>query len=159
MLMMSYESAKRLHGYWYNFFVSFTAFLFVFLFSVFGYMKYTDRPVMVALDDQFEVLNPGKVVRAGDVLKYRIHYYKRLDMPGDITKQLIRVDSKDDRFSIPLADTAGHLPKGEIKMIGLARVPNLTPPGRYILRLSATYNLGWTAQHNTAQTEPFEVIP
>lgn len=157
MLMLSYESARKLHGYWYNFFVSLAACLFLTLGIIFIFFNMYDRPVITNLDSIFKVCT--KTVKAGELLKYRIHYYKRLDIPGDITKQLIlTVKDTGEIIYIPLSDTAGHLPVGKIDQFAYAQIPDWTPAGTGQIKLSSSYNLGLRVSHNTVFTEKFEVV-
>jgi hypothetical protein len=115
--------------------------------------------VITPLTQPFKVLN--KKVKAGGVLEYQIHYYKSMDIPGEIFKQLIGLDKNDNIISaIPLTDSAGHLPGGKIKLRAFARIPDFTPPGIYYLKLSPGYNLGSRVDRKgSAITEKFEVIP
>ena len=116
-----------------------------------------EPPVIKALTQPFVVCN--KVVKAGDVLKYKVHYEKWLDIPGELTKQLVGVSSSGESVLIAADDTAGHLPLGTVKGEGFVRIPEYTPPGIYYLKLTATYILpGWKVDRNVSVTEKFEVV-
>ena len=119
--------------------------------------KLPEAPVIKALTQPFAVSN--KVVKAGDVLKYKVHYEKRLDIPGELTKQLVGVSSSGESVLIAADDTAGHLPVGTVKGKGFVRIPDYTPPGTYYLKLTATYDLpGRKLDRNVSVTEKFEVV-
>jgi hypothetical protein len=116
-----------------------------------------ETPVIEALTQPFVVCD--KVVKAGGVLKYKIHYEKRLDIPGELTKQLVGVSANGEIILIAADDTAGHLPLGAVKGTGFVKIPEYTPPGIYYLRLTATYDLpGRKLDRNISVTEKFEVV-
>ena len=116
-----------------------------------------ESPVIEALTQPFVVCD--KVVKAGSVLHYKVHYAKRLDIPGELTKQLVGVSSNGETILIAADDTAGHLPLGIVKGKGYVRIPDYTPPGTYHLKLTATYDLpGRKLDRNIAITEKFEVV-
>ena len=117
---------------------------------------YFSQPVIRPMTQPFKVCNTK--VKAGEVLQYKVHYLKRLDIPGDLTKQLVGVTAEGESILIPADDTAGHLSIGETKATGFVVIPIYTPPGIYYLRLSATYNLGWRVDRNISVTEKFEVV-
>ena len=116
-----------------------------------------EPPVIQALTQPFAVCN--KVVKAGGVLSYKVHYQKRLDIPGELTKQLVGVSSSGESVLIAADDTAGHLPLGTVRGQGYVRIPDYTPPGIYHLKLTATYDLpGRKLDRNVSVTEKFEVV-
>ena len=117
---------------------------------------YYSQSVIRPLTQPFLVCS--KTVKAGEVLRYKIHYQKRLDIPGDLTKQLVGVGADGEVILIPADETAGHLNVGETKATGFVVIPAYTPPGMYYLKLSATYNLGWRIDRDVSVTENFEVV-
>ena len=119
--------------------------------------KLPESPVIKALTQPFVVCN--KVVKAGDVLKYKIHYEKRLDISGELTKQLVGVGADGEIVIIAADETAGHLQSGTVKGTGYVRIPEYAPPGIYYLKLTATYDLpGRKIDRNVSVTEKFEVV-
>ena len=116
-----------------------------------------DAPIIQALTQPFVVCD--KIVKAGGVLQYKVHYQKRLDIPGALTKQLIGVDTDGTAIMIAADDTAGHLQIGTVRGTGYVRIPEYTPPGIYYLKLTATYDLpGHKIDRNVSVTEKFEVV-
>ena len=114
------------------------------------------QPVIRPMTQPFKVCT--KTVKAGEALQYKVHYYKRLDIPGDLTKQLVGTGTDGEAILIPAEETAGHLHIGETKATGFVVIPIYTPPGTYYLKLSATYNLGWRIDRDISITEKFEVV-
>jgi hypothetical protein len=115
------------------------------------------RPVMIPVNPPFKVC--AKEVHPGDVVAYKIHYYKRIDIPGELSKQLIIKDKKTGEESyIPLESYAGHLPAGDVQKIGFAKIPEWTPEGKGRIKISSSHYTGKIRQFNTAYTEYFEVV-
>jgi hypothetical protein len=107
----------------------------------------------------FEICKDTKTVRPGGIVCYRVHYYKRLDIPGDITKQLILNTGDGEEMYVPLSDTAGHLPVGEVKKKACVRLPDWLPNGTARIKLSASYDLGNAPpSRDVAFTKEFEVV-
>jgi hypothetical protein len=118
----------------------------------------SSRPVMTALDDTFKVCPEFKTVKPGAAVCYKIHYFKRLDIPGDVSKQLIVTDKRTGQeVYIPLVDTAGHLPPGNVSKLAYARIPDWTPEGKAKIKISSTHNIGGPPQHTVVYTDEFEV--
>lgn len=114
--------------------------------------------IIQPLNEKFEVVN--RVVSPGCTLYYKIHYQKYFDIPGSLSKQLI-VEPKNggEKVYIPLNDTSGHLPVGEVKGIGMAMIPIGTPEGIGQLKLTATYSFGrHLPSPAVVFTEPFEIV-
>jgi hypothetical protein len=115
-----------------------------------------DRPVVVPIDPPFKVEN--KVVHPGDVVTYHIHYYKRLDIPGELTKQLVVTDKQTGEKSyIPLDMVAGHLPVGDVQATAFAKIPEWAPAGKARIKISSSHFTGKIRQFATVYTEYFEV--
>ena len=134
---------------------------FIICFLVFGvtamvFVANFSQPIIKPLTQPFKVCS--KTVKAGEVLQYKIHYHKRLNISGDLTKQLVGMGSDGELIYIPAYETAGHLAIGEVRAIGFVVIPAFTPPGTYYLRLSAAYNLGWRIDRDVSVTEKFEVV-
>jgi hypothetical protein len=145
-------------------FRNYVALFFVALGAFMGsiYLAYTvvnlpSKPVIVSYGP-FEICSDTKVVKPGGVVCYNIKYFKRIDIPGDITKQLILTLPDGEEMYIPLSDTAGHLPVGEVKKKACVRIPDWTPNGIGKIKLSASYNFGNAPpSHDIAYTKEFEV--
>ena len=139
------------------FFTSLAAFLGVQL--IFNFLaNIPEKPVIVSYGP-FPICADTKVVKPGGIVCYKIHYVKRLDIPGDITKQLI-LKPKDgsQEIYIPLQDTAGHLPVGDIQKKACVRIPDWIPESTGIIKLSSSYNLGRSqVSRDVAYTTEFEV--
>jgi hypothetical protein len=162
MIMCAFEVK---HRYMVQFLMSLGVALILMFIILSLYKSLIDKPVMVNLDEPFKIIgcktNPKGLcqIKPGEVVRYRIHYLKRLDIPGDITKQLIIVSKETgETIYIPLSDTSGHLPLGETVADAFAYIPLWTPEGIGYIKLSSSYNLGWMVSHNVATTEKFEVV-
>jgi len=115
------------------------------------------RPIITAIDSPFPICDGYKVVHPGNVVCYKIHYYKRLDIPGELTKQLIITDKEGHEFYLPLEYVSGHLPVGTTDTLAYARIPSWTPEGTAKIKLTAAHFTGRIRQFVTVYTEPFEV--
>jgi hypothetical protein len=115
-------------------------------------------PVIVSYGP-FEIDKETQVVKPGGLVCYHIHYFKRLDIAGDISKQLT-ITPKDggEKVSCPLIDSAGHLALGDIKRKSCVKIPDWVPDGEGVITLSATYNMGnKPPSRNIAYTKPFTI--
>jgi hypothetical protein len=132
--------------------------------------SYADSaPVMIPLDKEFKItgcnkitLPTGKVrfvVKPGDPIEYEIHYQKNLDIPGDVTKQLIvkPLDGGVMEVFIPLSGVAGHLPVGEIKKRAFASLPLWTPEGTGRIKISSSHLVKGRPRYSIVETEEFEI--
>jgi hypothetical protein len=138
------------------FFTSLAAFLGA-LFMISFFHHVTTKPVIVAFGP-FEIYDDTRVVRPGGIVCYKIHYKKRLDIPGDITKQLILTLPSGDEMYVPLLDTAGHLPVGDVQKKSCVKLPDWIPEGIGRIKLSASYHLGdKPPSYNVAYTKEFEI--
>jgi hypothetical protein len=150
---MSHESFRN---YAALFFTSLAAFLGA-IFIASAIHKMPIKPVITSYGP-FEICKDTQVVKPGAPVCYKVHYYKRLDIPGDITKQLILKLPDGEEMWVPLQDTAGHLPVGDVKKKACVRLPDWLPDGIGKIKLSASYNLGdRPPSHDVAYTKEFEV--
>lgn len=116
------------------------------------------RPIIVAINTPFKISDDSRVIRPGGFVKYKIHYFKRLDIPGELTKQLIIKDQTTGiEYYLPLEYRSGHLPAGDIETWAFARIPNFTPDGEARIKLTSAHFTGRIRQFNTVFTETFEV--
>jgi hypothetical protein len=113
--------------------------------------------VLTSLTQPFEICEDTKVVKPGGLVKYKIHYKKSLDIPGDLAKQLVLKTKTGELMYITLSSFSGHLEVGEVKNVGLALIPDWTPEGIGYIKLSASYNLGWKIDRNVSITDKFEI--
>lgn len=160
-------SQRDLHQYVLVFFISFAAFLFA-LFVINKIGEWLPQcPVIQAVDPPFKICTDYHpmnskglvIIRPGEAVCYHIHYIKSQDIPGDITKQLIikPFDGSEEVY-IPLGDTAGHLPKGEVQKRAYTKIPDYAPDGVAVLKLSSSYMLGnKSPSHNVTYTGEFEI--
>jgi hypothetical protein len=81
------------------------------------------------------VMNPGKQVLAGSVLKYKITYEKKMNVTGVLTRKLI------NNVKIDLADMAATAPVGDDQECVYVKVPHYTDPGLYYLWWSVKYKV------------------
>ena len=149
-------SSQAFRNYMALFLTSLAAFLAA-LFIGYTIINFPGKPVIVS-HGPFEICKETLVVRPGGIVCYKIHYTKRLDIPGDITKQLILKQEDGQELYIPLVDTAGHLPVGEVIKKACVRIPDWVFNGTGKIKLSASYNLGsQPPSRDVAYTKEFEV--
>jgi hypothetical protein len=113
------------------------------------------RPVLVAIGAPFKVDTP--VVHPGGVVTYHIHYFKRIDVPGDLYKQLIIKQKNGEEAYLPLESHSGHLPPGDVQKMAFAKIPDWAPEGKGKIKLSSTHFTGQARQYTVVYTESFEV--
>jgi hypothetical protein len=149
-------SSLLFRNYAVVFFTSLAAFIGA-IFVAHFLLSIPEKPVIISFGP-FEICNDTKVVRPGGIVCYKVHYYKRMDIPGDITKQLILTLSDGEEMYVPLIDTAGHLPVGDVKKKACVKLPDWIPEGIGRIKLSSSYYLGnKPPSHNVAFTKEFEV--
>jgi hypothetical protein len=133
-----------------------------FLIALFAFKIFTENSspskVIESIGSPFKICQGYEIVKPGHVVCYVIHYFKYVDIPGDITKQLI-IQPNDGSLEVylPLGDSAGHLPVGEVKKKGYALIPDYVPEGKAKIKLSSSYHIGNRPYYDTAFTKEFEV--
>jgi hypothetical protein len=140
------------------FFISLAAFLCAFVIGDLIISAIPPAPVIKAIDPPFKICG-SKTVQPGRAIGYRIHYYKFKDVPGDLVKQLIvkPFDGSEEVY-IPLRDISGHLPIGDVVKKAYVSIPEWTPEGKAVLKLTASYqNVKNPPPPVVAYTEPFEI--
>lgn len=115
------------------------------------------RPIIVPIDPPFKICNGYSTIKPGGVVCYKIHYYKRLDIPGEITKQLIIKDANGKEIYLPLEYSSGHLPTGDTQAQAYVLIPSWVPEGAAKIKLTSAHFTGRVRQFATVYTEPFEV--
>ena len=151
-------SAIAFRNYAALFFASLGAFLVTLFIGNFIASSVKPTKVIESMGKSFKICEETKIVKPGEVVCYIIHYRKYVDIPGDITKQLI-VTPRDGGMEvyIPLGDTAGHLPVGDIQKKAYAQLPLFTPEGTAMIKLSSSYHIGNKPFVDVIFTEKFEV--
>jgi hypothetical protein len=150
---MSHETFRNHAAMFFTSLAAFLGAIFIALFIT----DLPDKPIITSYGP-FEICENSEVVQPGGIVCYKVNYFKRLDIPGDITKQLILRLPDGEELYVPLADTAGHLPPGIVKKKACVRLPDWLPDGIGKIKLSASYNLGnKQPSRDVAFTKEFEV--
>jgi hypothetical protein len=114
-------------------------------------------PVLTPIGAPFKV--DQNIVRPGEVVSYHIHYYKRLDIPGYLYKQLIIKNKKTGEESyLPLEGYAGHLPTGDVQKLAYAKIPEWAPTGEARIKITGAYLTGRPMKPMITYTKKFEVV-
>jgi hypothetical protein len=120
--------------------------------GVFSYWLFWPFQPLV-ITGPIEILNKGKVVKAGDVLIYRIQYEKKINITGKLVRKLIN-DTKID-----LRDSDANAPIGKDKDCVPIHIPQYATPGKYHLWWSVTYKVNPIREITVSkESEEFEVI-
>jgi hypothetical protein len=144
MIKILYETiSKYLFGIFVAIFIVYT--------GVFAYwLLWPYEPVRV---NSITIENPGKIVKAGDVLIYKICYEKLMPVSGKLVRKLIN-DTKID-----LRDSDVTAPIGKDKECIQVRIPKYATPGKYSLWWSASYKVNPLRTVTVSkESEPFEVV-
>jgi hypothetical protein len=163
-------SHLELRNYIATFLSSFVVFLLIGSTYLIAIDWIDNRPVLTPLDQKFRVivcdnnqitLPNGTImgtVKPGESVQYEIHYFKRLDIPGDVSKQLIvKPKAGGPEVYIPLRDVAGHLPVGEVRKRAYVNIPAWTPEGIARVKISSTHLTRGNPQHSTVETDEFMI--
>jgi hypothetical protein len=116
-----------------------------------------ERPVVVPINEPFTICNGYKIVKPGNAVCYKIHYFKRIDIPGDLTKQLIITAKDGKEYYLPLESTSGHLPAGEVEKLAFAKISDWSPEGIAHIKISSIHQTSKGPQFSTVITDKFEV--
>jgi hypothetical protein len=82
-----------------------------------------------------EIMNPGKIVMAGDWLVYKITYDKKMNVPGVLTRKLV------NSFKLDLSDSVATSPIKKGEDLVYVEIPKNADPGKYNLLWSVTYRV------------------
>lgn len=115
------------------------------------------RPIIVAKEKVFKICRGYEIVKPGEAVCYQIHYFKRLDIPGELTKQLVIQTPEGKKVYLPLEYLSGHLPVGEVNTRAYAKIPDWAPEGKARIKITSAHFTGRVRQFCTVYTEPFEV--
>jgi hypothetical protein len=100
-----------------------------------------------------KIMNPGKQVKAGDDLIYKISYEKKMQIHGVLTRKLVNTYKHDLRESITTA------PIGKDNDVVPIPIPKMAEPGIYNLWWSVAYKVNpLRTVIVSAESEQFEVI-
>jgi hypothetical protein len=105
--------------------------------------------------DPLLVMNPGKIVKAGTLLIYKVDFDKKMDVPCTIQRQLVngyRIDY--DAVKPP------RKALGKQSALGQVQVPSGTDVGMWKLRWEISCKVGPEDREisYTRETEPFAVV-
>lgn len=90
----------------------------------------------IEVRDPIKVLNPNKIVKAGEDLIYEISYTKKIESTGKIDRQLI------NSYVVLFPSQHSTMPMGTgLKRVVRLQVPQATDPGKYRLLWSITYEV------------------
>jgi hypothetical protein len=115
--------------------IAFTIFIYTLIayaLLIAGWLFYPYKPIVVT---SIEVMNPGKVVMAGDWLIYKIKYDKRMNISGMLSRKII------NSTKIDLADVAATSPEKKGCDIVYVEIPKRAEAGKYHLWWSADYKV------------------
>ena len=144
MIKLLYEEvSKYLFGIFLTIFIVYT--------GVFAYwLLWPFEPVRV---NSITIENPGKIVKAGDILVYKICYEKLMPVSGKLSRKLIndtKIDLRDADITAPVGKDADFVQ---------ISVPPYAPPGKYHLWWSASYKVNPLRTVTVSkESEGFEVV-
>jgi hypothetical protein len=121
---------------WYSFLILFV--LYSVVVGIWLFFPYS--PILV--QTPIQIMNPGKQVRAGEILTYKIKYEKLMNVSGTLTRKLI------NSYKIDLSDSVASAPIGKDCDQVKVTVPRYADPG--------TYYLWWHVEY---QVNPLRTIP
>lgn len=115
------------------------------------WLYYPYKPFV--LDKPVHILNAHNEVVQGGLLRYALHYDKRLPIPATITKQLVNT------FLITATPLIGNIAVGKGSLISGMRVPARADVGTYVLKWEAAYQVNHFRKIIVSSvSEPFQVI-
>jgi hypothetical protein len=107
----------------------------------------------ITIESPIKIMNPGKVVRAGDLLVYKIKYEKKMNVYGMLKRKLI------NSYKIDLADSVATAPAGKDCDQVKISIPRFADPGVYYLWWSASYQVNpLRTIIVSVESEKFEVV-
>jgi hypothetical protein len=105
-----------------------------------------------------KILNSGHVVYPGETLEYRFTYKKILNIPGELTKELILLDNPE--YSIKYKTFLGNIPAGTHTVTASIKIPDTDfVVGRAKLVFNLKYSIfgGMRTIYDSYESEPFVI--
>jgi hypothetical protein len=120
--------------------------------AISGYwLLYPYNPITV--QSPIEIINPGRQVKVGDFVVYKIKYNKYMDVHGTLSRKLV------NSYKIDLADSFVTAPVGKDCDQVKIKIPNYADPGVYYLWWSVSYKVNPLRTITvSAESEKFEVV-
>ena len=97
------------------------------------WLWYPYEPLVI--NGPIEIVNPGKIVNAGENVEYKISYDKKMFLPGTLTRKLINT------YKIEYPDVTTTAPIGPDTDIIALPVPVFAHSGEHYIWWSITYRV------------------
>ena len=104
-----------------------------------------------------EILNEGKIVHLGEILKYKYSYHKKIGIPGELQKFLVEIRTGE---TVILSSFIGNIPSGDHEVVGEVRIPYTTDIlGNAVILFKYQYDYfgGLRTSYGSFKSEVFEI--